>query len=142
MRTIDARASGATALALVLAACAAAPPDAPKVVDSGIVIEDVTLISPERQAPLEHACVVLRDGRIAQIGTGLAAGPGARRIDGRGRFLVPGLIDSHVHVGHQGPLDDAAIEAHPDLLAQYRARVPPAFLAFGFTTLVDLDIDP
>jgi len=105
-----------------------------------VVIEDVTVISPEREQPLRHADVVLRDGRIAQIAADRVAGPHARRIDGRGRFLIPGLIDSHVHVGHQGPLDDDAIAAHPEVLAAYRAQLPRAYLAFGFTTLVDLDL--
>jgi imidazolonepropionase-like amidohydrolase len=110
------------------------------IVDDGIVIENVTLISSERQAPLPHAFVVIRDGRIAQIGTHLAAGPQAKRIDGRNRFLIPGLIDSHVHVGQMGPLDDNAISAHPELLQTYNSQLPRAFLAFGFTTLVDLNM--
>jgi imidazolonepropionase-like amidohydrolase len=112
------------------------------VVDDGIVIEDVTLISPERPAPLLHATVVIRDGRIAEIGTHLAAGPHAKRIDGHDRFLIPGLIDSHVHTGHSAALDDGAIEAHPELWAAYRAQVPRAYLAFGFTSVVDLDLTP
>jgi imidazolonepropionase-like amidohydrolase len=112
----------------------------PLVVDDGIVIEDVTLISPERQAPLRHAVVVIRDGRIAEIGTHLAVGPHAKRIDGHDRFLIPGLIDSHVHVGQMGPLDDDAITAHPELLQAYQSQLPRAFLAFGFTTLVDLNM--
>ncbi len=113
---------------------------AQRVVDQGIVIENVTLISPERAAPLLHADVVLRDGRIVEIGTNLAPGPHARRIDGTGRFLIPGLIDSHVHVGHSAALDDDAIDAHPELWAAYRAQVPRAYLAFGFTSIVDLDL--
>jgi imidazolonepropionase-like amidohydrolase len=112
------------------------------IVDDGIVIQDVTVISPERQFPLPHAAVVIRNGRIAQIGTGLVAGPDARRIDGSGRFLIPGLIDSHVHVGHSAALDDDAIDAHPELWAAYRAQVPRAYLAFGFTSVVDLDTLP
>ena len=113
---------------------------AERVVDQEIVIGNVTLISPERAAPLLHADVVLRDGRIAEIGTNLAPGPHARRIDGSGRFLIPGLIDSHVHVGHSAALDDDAIDAHPELWAAYRAQVPRAYLAFGFTSIVDLDL--
>jgi imidazolonepropionase-like amidohydrolase len=123
--------------ALVFAACNR--PDS-KVVDDGMVIEDVTLISPERQGPLEHAAVVIQGGRIAQVGTGIVAGPHAKRIDGRGRFLIPGLIDSHVHAASMGPLDDHAISAHPELLEAYRAQLPRSYLAFGFTTLVDLDL--
>src|SRR4051812_47061005 len=84
-----------------------------RIVDQDMVIENVTLISPERDAPLLHADVVLRDGRIAEIGTNFVLGPHARRIDGSGRFLVPGLIDSHVHVGHSAALDDEAIDANP-----------------------------
>jgi imidazolonepropionase-like amidohydrolase len=129
-------------LGLALAACAGRAPTPPSTSGerSDLLIRDVTVVSPERPSPLPHADVEIRDGRIARIGTGLAASPGARRIDGRGRFLVPGLIDSHVHVGHQGPLDDDAIERHPDLLASWRAQVGRSFLAFGFTTLVDLDL--
>jgi imidazolonepropionase-like amidohydrolase len=115
---------------------------APRIDDDGTVIENVTLISPERVAPLLHADVVIRNGRIAEIGAKLRAGPHARRIDGTGRFLIPGLIDSHVHVGHSAALDDDAIDAHPALWAAYRAQVPRAYLAFGFTSVVDLDLTP
>jgi len=74
-----------------------APSRTQRMVDDGTVIENVTLISPERNTPLLHADVVIRNGRIAEIGTNLVAGPHARGIDGSGRFLIPGLIDSHVH---------------------------------------------
>ena len=109
--------------------------------ESGVttVIEDVTLISPERKAPLEHATVVIRDGKIAEIGTKLAVGPNVKRVDGRGKFLIPGLIDSHVHAGDLTPLDDDGGDAHPELVQALRAQVPRAFLAFGFTTVVDLN---
>src|SRR5258708_8503821 len=83
------------------------------VVDQGIVIENVTLISPERAAPLLHADVVLRDGRIVEIGTNLAPSPQARRIDGTRRFPIPVLIDSHIHVRHSPPLNHYAISTHP-----------------------------
>jgi imidazolonepropionase-like amidohydrolase len=132
----------ARVLLLGLACCAAssAQSQKPKVVDDGTVIEDVTLISPERQAPLAHAAVVIREGRIAVIGTNLVAGPHAKRIDGRGRFLIPGLIDSHVHVGDMTLVDDDAAAAHPELMQAYRAQLPRSYLAFGFTTLVDLNL--
>ena len=115
---------------------------AQRVVDQGMVIENVTLISPERATPLLLANVVIRDGQIVEVGTKLVAGPQTRRIDGRGQFLIPGLIDSHVHVGHSAALDDDAIGAHPELWAPYRAQVPRAYLAFGFTSVVDLDTTP
>jgi imidazolonepropionase-like amidohydrolase len=111
-----------------------------QVIDQGTIIQNVTLVSPERAAPLLHADVVVRNGLIAEIGTHLVPDPQARRIDGTGRYLIPGLIDSHVHVGHSAALDDDAIDAHPELWAAYRAQVPRSYLAFGFTTVVDLDL--
>jgi hypothetical protein len=128
--------------ALVLSILATAKADQPKVVDDGTVIKNVTVISSERSGPLAHATVVIRDGRIANVGTDLVAGAHAKQIDGHGGFLIPGLIDSHVHVGNMGPLDDTAIEKHPELLRAYRGQLPRSYLAFGFTTLVDLDLKP
>jgi imidazolonepropionase-like amidohydrolase len=113
-----------------------------KAIDDGTLIKNVTVISPERAAPLAHAIVAIRDGKIAEVGTDIVAGSHAQVIDGHGGFLVPGLIDSHVHVGNQGPLDDDAIEKHPELLEAYRAQLPRSYLAFGFTTIVDLDLKP
>jgi len=117
------------------------PVHARRVVDQGIVIENVTLISPERATPLLHADVVIRDGRIVEVSTNLVAGPHSRRIDGSRQFLIPGLIDSHVHVGDMTLLDEDAADAHPELVQAYRMQVPRAFLAFGFTTLVDLNME-
>ena len=107
-----------------------------------MLITNVTVISPERAAPLFHRDVVVRDGRIAEIGSNLDRTGSAKRIDGTGRFLIPGLIDSHVHVGHSAALDDGAIRTHPQLWAAYRAQVPRAYLAFGFTSVVDVDLRP
>ena len=120
----------------------AVPVNGQRQVDNGIVIQNVTLISPDRSSPLPHADVVIRDGRISEIGRGLVPGRHARRIDGGGRFLIPGLIDSHVHVGHSAALDDDAIDTHPALWAAYRVQVPRAYLAFGFTSIVDVDTKP
>jgi len=113
-----------------------------KTIDDGVLIKNVTIVSPERSSPLAHAAVAIRDGKIAEIGTDLIAGQNPKVIDGHGGFLIPGLIDSHVHVGNEGPLGDDALEKHPELLEAYRAQLPRSYLAFGFTTIVDLDLKP
>ena len=46
-----------------------------------------------------NVTVVLREGRIASVGAG-AAPPGAKVFDVRSRYIVPGLIDAHVHIGN------------------------------------------
>ncbi len=106
-----------------------------------LVIRNVTVISPERSAPLHHADVLIREGIIERIGRRLEAA-GVRSIDGTSRFLIPGLIDSHVHIKPLMVVDDDTADQRPELLAAYREQLPRAYLAFGFTTLVDLDFDP
>jgi hypothetical protein len=53
----------------------------------------------DRERMLREHTVVVRDGRIAAVGpSGAIRVPaGAVRVDGRGRFLMPGLADMHVH---------------------------------------------
>jgi imidazolonepropionase-like amidohydrolase len=61
------------------------------------VVRDVRLFDGQRVA--EHRSVVVRDGVVAQIGDARIQVPtGAQLIDGKGRTLLPGFIDSHVHM--------------------------------------------
>jgi imidazolonepropionase-like amidohydrolase len=50
-------------------------------------------------ARLDNADVLLVDGRISAVGTGLQAPAGAREIDAQGKWVTPGLIDVHSHLG-------------------------------------------
>ena len=130
--------------ALVCSVVAAGPAAAQKVTrrvgHDELLIHNVTIVSPERSTPLTHADVLIRGNRISRIGRGLQASA-ARKIDGRGRYLIPGLIDSHVHVGFPAPFDNEVASDRPDLLQSYRAQLPRAYLAFGYTTLIDLAFD-
>lgn len=124
------------AFALALAVCACAP-----TIHGGVLIDGATIVSADRDAPLVSD-VHLLDGRIAAIAPRLRAGDGVEVIGAEGLYLTPGLIDSHVHVGHPIGLSDEQIEANPDLYGAYLAQVPRAYLYFGFTTLIDLDLRP
>ena len=48
---------------------------------------------------LDDADVLMRDGRIVAIGTDLEAPADATRVDGSGKWVTPGLIDVHSHLG-------------------------------------------
>ncbi|MYL06744.1 MAG: amidohydrolase family protein [Gemmatimonadales bacterium] len=61
-----------------------------------ILISGGTVVTSERRF---DADVRVRDGTIVEIGTGLAAGAGARVIDAGGLFVMPGGVDPHVHLG-------------------------------------------
>ena len=64
-----------------------------------LAITDVALIDGVSDAVRAHQTVIVRDGRIVAVGPAAATEVprGARRIDGRGRWLIPGLWDMHVH---------------------------------------------
>ncbi|TWI05931.1 imidazolonepropionase-like amidohydrolase [Luteimonas cucumeris] len=60
---------------------------------------------------LEGADVLLRGGRIEAIGSNLPASADATRVDGRGKWVTPGLIDIHSHLGvYPSP----GVSAHSD----------------------------
>jgi imidazolonepropionase-like amidohydrolase len=48
---------------------------------------------------LENASLLLHDGKVSAIGTSLAAPPGVKVIDATGRWVTPGLVDVHSHIG-------------------------------------------
>ena len=109
-------------------------------------IEHVTIVSPERAAPITDARVRVHDGRIVDIQrAGSAAGQprkGAEVIDGSGLFLAPGLIDSHVHLGEIPGMTPDQEAAHPDIAKAARDQIPRSYLLYGFTTLIDLISTP
>jgi len=109
-----------------------------------IWIDAVTVVSPELKQPLRNATVKIHDERIAEISPHQGHGKRVADevIDGRGLYLAPGLIDSHVHLfAIPGMLPDQE-QAHPDIARAAREQFPRSYLYFGFTTLVDLISTP
>jgi imidazolonepropionase-like amidohydrolase len=64
------------------------------------VFEQVSVVPMDRERVLADRTVIVRDGRIAELGaSGAVTVPaGATRIDGRGKFLIPTLAEMHAHV--------------------------------------------
>jgi imidazolonepropionase-like amidohydrolase len=101
-------------------------------------IENVTIVSPERTAPLPGASVRIKGERIVSISSGRKSTGAEHGIDGTGLFLTPGLIDSHVHLYEIPGMTADQEQAHPDIARAARAQFPKSYLYFGFTTLIDL----
>ena len=47
---------------------------------------------------LENTDVLVRDGKITRIGTGLSTPRGVTEVDATGKFVMPGIIDAHSHI--------------------------------------------
>jgi imidazolonepropionase-like amidohydrolase len=110
-----------------------------------LTIEHVTIVSPERAQPVANATVVIRDDRIAAITTGWrrrAPDETSAVIEGKGLYLTPGLIDSHVHLSDIPGMGFKDEQAHPDLAQAARVQFPLSYLLYGYTTIVDLISTP
>ena len=88
-----------------------------------VVITGVTVIDGTGRRPVTNATVVVRQGRIVTIERDGAAPAGVRVIDGRGKYLLPGLIEMHAHT------------------SKLRGSSLGLFVANGVTTVRDLGGD-
>jgi len=96
-------------LALLVSACGAACGNAPaaEVVaeqrtvsarpEDSVAITNVTLVDVVSGSRHTATTVVTKAGEIADIGRAISVPPGAVRVDGTGKFLIPGLWDMHSH---------------------------------------------
>ncbi|MDP3657020.1 MAG: amidohydrolase family protein [Brevundimonas sp.] len=94
-------ASVGVAAVLALAAPGMTQTAAPAATGPVTLIQAGRLLDRPGQAPRGPSTVVVRDGLIVEIRDGFidaSAFPGATVIDQRDRFVLPGLIDSHVHL--------------------------------------------
>jgi imidazolonepropionase-like amidohydrolase len=88
-----------------------------------------TVIDGTGAAPQRNATVVMRGGRIECVGD-CPVEPGVETIDARGKWIIPGLVDAHVHYSQTGWAD-----GRPDA-EDVRARFPYD------STVVDLEAHP
>lgn len=100
---------------------------------ASLLIRDVRILSPDREPTGELVNVLIEEGRISAIGG--QRFPARETLDGKGRYLTPGLIDAHVHLegvpGDNGNLPETVRQ-------QALAQIPRSYLYFGFTTVLDL----
>jgi imidazolonepropionase-like amidohydrolase len=88
---------------------------------------------------IERGTVLIRDGKIAAVGANVAVPSGAEVIDGTGKYVIPGIIDSHSHMAIEGGINEGtdnltpqvriADEIDPDDIGLWNA------LAGGVTTI-------
>ena len=92
--------------------------------------------------------VAVQDGRIIQIGTHLKTRDGVMEIDGSNRWLIPGLVDAHIHLFQSGGIytrpdvvDLTDYKSYPDeikWLNDHASDLLKRYLRCGITTVIDV----
>jgi imidazolonepropionase-like amidohydrolase len=75
------------------------------------------LIFDAEKPPMTNADVIIADGKITAVGTGLAVPEGATQVDLSNYTVLPGLIDAHIHIW-SGPRESNSSEGLEALRAQ------------------------
>src|SRR6266705_1006910 len=116
-------------------------------------IVGATVVHPDRDLPsavASNSTVIIAGCRIEAIGpaSSTPVPAGAKRIDGKGKWVVPGLIDGHVHFFQSGNLytrpdvaDFTRAVPYAKEVARNQSRLPATFkvwLASGVTSVVDI----
>ncbi len=124
---------------------AAAPLAAQAPAETVTVIHAGTLHAEPGKTPRRNASIVIRGRKISEVRDGFVDVPGARVVDLRTATVLPGLIDSHVHL--RG-LDDRLRARLEESQRDYEDNAYTALsnarktLLAGFTTVRDLGGDP
>ena len=113
---------------------------------AGTASADVTLIHAGEllavpgKAPASNMTIIVEDDRITGIQKGFVEAEGATVIDLRDQFVLPGLMDMHVHLqGELGPNNDRDTLKMSDQLMQMRSLYYAMnTLKAGFTTVRDV----
>ncbi len=120
--------------------------------DRYTVLHIGTLLAVPGQAPRQRVSVIIKNDRIERIESGFSdaetlaqkEGDQVSVIDLKDRFVLPGLMDAHVHLSHQPTLRRRRAGRAGDMPADYAVNAviyARRGLAAGFTTVRDLGSD-
>ena len=102
-----------------------------------IVFENASVFDGVGSELHEGVSLAVEDNLIKEISDTSISGKNADRIDCRGKTLMPGMIDCHVHV-YVADLDLGAAGRPPTYYAQYAGKFLKHILKCGFTTVRDI----
>jgi imidazolonepropionase-like amidohydrolase len=73
-----------------------------------ILIQNATILTVSR-GTIEHGSILIKDGKIAEVGLSVKAPKEAQIIDAGGQFVMPGIIDCHSHIAVDGNVNEGSI---------------------------------
>jgi imidazolonepropionase-like amidohydrolase len=105
--------------------------------NSTLLIRNAQVLDVEHGTYLPDQAILIRDGRVAEIGSS-DVGSGAEFVlDVAGRTVMPGLIDAHVHVTAVSANLASIPDMSPSYVAAGASRIAAGMLRRGFTTVRD-----
>ena len=75
---------------------------------SVILIQNATILTVSHGI-IENGSILIKDGKIAEVGSSIKAPTGARVIDATGQFVMPGIIDCHSHIAIEGGVNEGSV---------------------------------
>lgn len=130
----------ATTAFLLLSACAERPATGASAEDPTASTGTVAITGArvfDGRRDLGVVDIVVRDGRIEAIGSGIAIPEGAREVEHAGRFVIPGLVSAHSHVANtEGTAHGDRYYTRDNVIRDLRR-----FQAFGVTTVAALGLN-
>lgn len=103
-----------------------------------IFLQNVNIFDGESETLAMGMNVLIEDNKISKIGASIQAPAGATVIDGGGRTLMPGIIDSHVHLSIAAVGVPELLTQHPDYTTIVTTKQAEMVLMNGVTTVRDL----
>src|SRR5437762_567763 len=73
-----------------------------------ILIQNATVLTVSH-GTIEHASILIKDGKIAEVGASIKAPKDAQVIDAAGQFVIPGIIDCHSHIAIEGGVNEGSV---------------------------------
>src|SRR5947207_6049090 len=73
-----------------------------------IFIQNATVLTISH-GTIEHGSILIKDGKIAEVGASVKAPKDAQVIDAAGQFVMPGIIDCHSHIAVDGSVNEGSI---------------------------------
>jgi imidazolonepropionase-like amidohydrolase len=76
--------------------------------DKPIAIVNATVITLGKAGTITGGTVLMKGGKIVAVGKDVSAPAGATLIDGKGKFVIPGIIDCHSHTAVEGGVNEGS----------------------------------
>jgi imidazolonepropionase-like amidohydrolase len=137
MRSIEKSALRLVWVAVVLAQAAAFGQASSSAAHGDVLIKNAMVMT-VTHGNIKNGAIYIKDGKIAAVGADIHAPDGAAVIDADGKYVTPGIVDSHSHIALDDDINEATSPITPQMMMKdafdYQDKAIYRALAGGVTT--------